>query len=439
MALDHELAGERDEVGVRDQLALRGKDAGIGLAEAPLGVVGERPELPARGGERPVQPVGAGGQRLGLVGHADLGRRQHVHGADGDAGAGADAGHHPRRVGGVPPGHRGCGLRRGVRRTLGGGLLASAQRRHRGADFGERPGLVVALGRDRHLVAAAQAELQQRDQVLGIRHPIAVAHLNAGRQRTGDLDPVGGGPCVQAGRVIDGPVEALAQVADRAGGGRPGGVLGQRCGDVRLAARGAELFEARLVLDQAGEAAQHRDVGVRLRGDGDHEMRGLAVVPRDAARDLEHGEPALPHEVAVVDHAVRDDDAVAEIGVRHSLPAQHAGAVGPVDAAGGGEQPGGLADRGLLARGSGGEAHQQAGPGARVCEGRRLREHGVLSSLSRSPRSMRRVRDVLCCSYENVFTAYVNLNPAPKCQFCLAGSGRRWQNRAMAMKTFPSR
>lgn len=185
---------------------------------------------------------------------------------------------------------------------------------------------------------------------------------------------------MQAGRVIDGPVEALAQVGRRARRGRCGLVLGERRGDVRLAARGAELFETRLVLDQAGEAAQNGDVRVRLRGDGDHEMGGLAVVPFDAAGDLQHRESALAHQMPVVDHAVGNDDAVTEIGVRHALAAQHALAIGAVDAAGGGEQASGLADRGLLAHWGGAEADQQPRSGALGRKCRRQREHGVLSS-----------------------------------------------------------
>ncbi|GJE72386.1 hypothetical protein CHKEEEPN_3941 [Methylorubrum podarium] len=105
---------------------------------------------------------------------------------------------------------------------------------------------------------------------------------------------------------------------------------------------------------------------VRLRGDSDDEVGGLAVVPFDAAGDLEDSESALAHQMAVVDHAVRDHHAVAEIGVRHALSAQHALAIGAVDAAGGGQQPGGLADRGLLARRDGSEADQQPRAGARV-------------------------------------------------------------------------
>ncbi len=266
---------------------------------------------------------------------------------------------------------------RGFGRALRRRLLARAQARDRGADPGERSRLVVALRRDRHRVAAAQAELEERDQVLGVGDLGAGPDLDPGRAGPGHLDPVGGRPCVQAGRVIDGPVEALAQVARRAGGARRRRVLAERRGDVGFLRGGAQLLEARLVLDQAGEPAQHRDVGVGLRGDGHHEMRRLAVVPRDALGHLQHREPALADEVPVIDHAVRDHDAVAQIGVRHRLPGQHARAVGGLDAARRGEELGGLADRRLLGGGSRAEPHEQA-----RAEGRRRCEHGVLSSRS---------------------------------------------------------
>ncbi len=57
-------------------------------------------------------------------------------------------------------------------------------------------------------------------------------------------------------------------------------------------------------------------MGVGLRGDRHHQVGVLPVVPGDAAGHLEDGEPALAHQGAIVDHAVRDHHAVAEIGVR---------------------------------------------------------------------------------------------------------------------------
>ncbi|WP_245517601.1 hypothetical protein [Methylorubrum sp. Q1] len=64
-------------------------------------------------------------------------------------------------------------------------------------------------------------------------------------------------------------------------------------------------------------------------------MGDWAVGPFDAAGDLEEGESVLTHQRAVIDHAARDDDAVAETGIRYSLAARLAGTVSAVDTAGG--------------------------------------------------------------------------------------------------------
>jgi hypothetical protein len=121
------------------------------------------------------------------------------------------------------------------------------------------------------------------------------------------------------------------------------------------------VLQPGLVLDQAGEPPKHRDVRVGLGGDGDHEMGHLPVVPEHPLRHLQHGEPAPADQVPVLDHAMRDDDAVPEIGVRHGFPPQHALAVGGIDAAGGHQKLRRLANRGLFGGGPGGAAHEDAG------------------------------------------------------------------------------
>ncbi len=73
-------------------------------------------------------------------------------------------------------------------------------------------------------------------------------------------------------------------------------------------------------------------------------MRGLARVPFQPVGKLQHRDAGLADQVAVLAHAVRNGDAVAEEGVGHRLAAQQAVDVRRVDAPGVGQQPAGGPD-----------------------------------------------------------------------------------------------
>ena len=77
-----------------------------------------------------------------------------------------------------------------------------------------------------------------------------------------------------------------------------------------------------------------------------------------AFRRLQDREADLPHHGAVLDHAVRDGDAVAEEGVGDHFAPHHRVDIGRVDAAGGHQHLGGFADRRLLGGGMGAETDE---------------------------------------------------------------------------------
>ena len=74
----------------------------------------------------------------------------------------------------------------------------------------------------------------------------------------------------------------------------------------------------------------------------------LARVPLDAVGHLQDGEAGGVDEVAVLEQAVGDGDAAAEVGVGDLLPTEHRVGVLGGDVAVLDQQPGGAADRVLL-------------------------------------------------------------------------------------------
>ncbi len=212
------------------------------------------------------------------------------------------------------------------------------------------------------LVALAQAEAKQRDEAARVGRLVAAADAQCGAGAAGGVDPTGGRTGVEPAGIIADPLETFGEV-DRRRGDRDARQrrVGQR-GDDRARVGGAnQAVESRLVLQQAGEAAQDVEVGVGLGGDGDDQANCLAFVPRHAVRDLQDGQPDLTHHGAVFDHAVGDGDAVAEKGVGRRLAPHHRFDVGGIDPPGGDEHLSGFADRRLLVGGAGAEAHQVGG------------------------------------------------------------------------------
>ena len=118
--------------------------------------------------------------------------------------------------------------------------------------------------------------------------------------------------------------------------------------------------EAARVLDEPGEAPQDGDVVVGFGGDGDDEVRGLAGIPFDPGRNLQHRDAVAADHRLVLHHAVRDGDAVAQKRVRGGFAAFHAGGEILLHAAGGDQQLRSLGNGLLLGGGGGGEADELA-------------------------------------------------------------------------------
>ena len=180
---------------------------------------------------------------------------------------------------------------------------------------------------------------------------------NLGCKTTGHFDKHRRRPCVQARRAADDHLHGL----------RAGEVLGRRAG--RGAAASAEAGDdvgrvgsrrqavgQRWIVQHIGQAGQHLQVLVRACGDADHEVDGLTCIPRDASRYLHHGDARAADQLAVLRHAMRDGDAVAEIGVGLLLAAEHAVDVARCNVAVGRQQRPDLADGVFLVPGLGAEA-----------------------------------------------------------------------------------
>ncbi len=101
------------------------------------------------------------------------------------------------------------------------------------------------------------------------------------------------------------------------------------------------------------QLTQQRQVLVGAGGNADRHIGDLAVAPGDALRELENLHAGFQHLIAGVGGAVRNGDAIAEIGGGLQLARQHAVHVTGADAARFGQGGGHLADGLLLTVGSG--------------------------------------------------------------------------------------
>ena len=242
----------------------------------------------------------------------------------------------------LPVGFFGLGLLHG-----GKAVHDALERSQRG--FGVRP-----LGRDVDGRVFGDTQLQQGHEVFGVARLAAHAHAHAGGKAPGRFHPLLGRARVQAVGVGHEPVKALGKVARRGGiGSRGGGALLEGGQDVVGVLRGGQLVQRGLVLQQAGEAAQQRQVLVRLRGDGKDERGALLGIPGHALRHLQHGNAGARNHVAIGNLPVRNGHAVAQKGVGRLLARQQAVDIGGGDAACIGQQLPGLADGlGLVGGGS---------------------------------------------------------------------------------------
>ena len=186
--------------------------------------------------------------------------------------------------------------------------------------------------------------MKQRDKVLGIGRLIAMADLDARSKPARGFHPLRGGSGMQATGVLQHERALLGEVRARRAGHWGRHVAGERGDDVFSVARGEEQPQACVIVQQARQPAQQCDVLIRLRGNGEDQMRGLPGVPFQPLGKLQHGNARLADQVTVFAHAVRDGDAVPEKRVGHGFAAQEAVDIGGVDAAGIGQQLAGGAD-----------------------------------------------------------------------------------------------
>ncbi len=331
MAFDHQLAGTGNQIGVVEQRGLRLEDCRIRGAEPALGVVLQCGQLLAGAAERLLQACAAFAERGGAVSNVGMRAGQHMHRADRQAWAGADADDRRLCVGRIPARNR-RGL--ALRRALGIGPFLCHQPVHDLAQCGQQGRGIGALGRHADRVAMAQPELQQRHQALGIGSLIARSDLCAGREAARCFSPARGRACVQPVGIGDGPVETLGQVSHRHSGGRGRNIAGQRADDLARICRGEQALQRCVILDQAGQPAQQGDVGIGLGGNADHQAGDLARIPLHALRELQHGNAIAAHQVTILAQPVRNGHAMAEEGVRQRLATPHAGLVTRRNAAG---------------------------------------------------------------------------------------------------------
>ena len=88
------------------------------------------------------------------------------------------------------------------------------------------------------------------------------------------------------------------------------------------------------VIEHVGQSRKDSQVLIRARRDADHKPHGLAGIPFNAVRHLHDRDAGAMDQLAVLLHAVRNRDPVAEIGVRLLLSAKHALDVSGRDVAG---------------------------------------------------------------------------------------------------------
>ncbi len=139
--------------------------------------------------------------------------------------------------------------------------------------------------------------------------------------------------------------EILGQRLDRgrSSGRGTGGQTLRRCPPGRSvrARRAASSGSA----EHVGQIGQDLQVLVGFGGDADHQIDPITRVPLHAVRHLQHRHARVLDQSAVLGHAVRDGDAVAEIGVGHLLAGQQAVHIAGLDEARVDEQLTDLADR----------------------------------------------------------------------------------------------
>ena len=362
MALRHALAGLGDQAGVAQQLGLRAEDAAFGLANARGGVLRQLQQLGAGGGQGFVQRVSAFGQRGRAVGHGDVGGAAHAQRANGQARAGADA-LQRRRPARRLPGAAAGRLRLGLAGFFGLGLFGGGQPVHHALQCCQGGGGIVALRGNVKGLPVGDAQLQQGHEVFGIARLLPVSHAHAGGKAPGRFHPLLGGARVQAVGIGHAPVKALRVVDGRglgsgvSGGGRCCRQL-QRAQDVARICRAGQLLQRGLVLQQARQAPQQRQVLVRLRGNGEDERGALPRVPLHAAGHLQHGDAGALNQVPVGNLSVRNGHAAAQIGIGRLLARQQALHIGRGDAAGGHQQLPRLPDGGGLVGGRGAQLNQ---------------------------------------------------------------------------------
>lgn len=333
--------GPPHQAGIGEELGMGEEDGGAGLAGFLRDVLVELLELRPCRGDRVAQPLALA---LGVLRGPlddDPALAQQAHGAGGEPRGRGEPGH---GRGGLPrhPAVRGAGeddllflphLDLRLQSLEGGGGLGSA----RG---------------DAQRAARLGAELQKGPEALAIRRLRAGADEHVGIEPLGGLDERGRRARVQPVRT--GHHGVGGEIEIRLFGRRDVHLppLGAQRGDhVERIAGDREAADQLVVVQDVGEIAENFDVLVGLRRDADNDVRGLSWQPGDPGGHLEDGDAGALDQRAVFRQAVRDRDALAEIGVGHLLARQHALGIAWLDAARADQQLGDLADGALFRRG----------------------------------------------------------------------------------------
>ena len=209
----------------------------------------------------------------------------------------------------------------------------------------EAGGIDVGIGGDDDYIGAGDVfggeHVIRADAALRFDFDFMAKHLRAFFQRF--LRHVGVGDAGRAGGDADD--EFAGSGGLRCSALAPGNVR-QGAADVFGVGGFRQAFRNFLVADDGTQALQNRQVFVVAGGNADDEVGGLAfaVFPINAARHLQHGDGGFFDEVAALRCAVRNGDAVAEVGVFLRFAREHAFDVFRRDFAVLGEQRRDLAD-----------------------------------------------------------------------------------------------
>src|SRR5258707_1969028 len=193
------------------------------------------------------------------------------------------------------------------------------------------------------------AQLQQGDEALPVGNGIVVSHLDVSLKSLGQIDKGGSRTCMKSSLVQDHRIEEvriISCIGAPGGRGRPLSCQGFNDGGrIGRLVKASRLFR---VAQPTGEPSQHLNMFVGLGSDAYDQMRCFAGIPVHASRHLHYRNTRLLDQVAVFGQSMWNRNSIAEIGVSHLFPAEHAGNIASVNVPTVHQELTGLADDLLL-------------------------------------------------------------------------------------------